>query len=63
MLYCKISVDSCMAFGIHYEEFPTKSDQSGAPSCAMQQTAAMENGWMRDKTGDGMMQGKQFLIL
>ena len=41
---------------MHFEEFPTKTNQSGVPSCAMYQSSAAENGWLADKTGDGMMQ-------
>ena len=56
-LYFSPTADSCLSMGIHYEEFPSKTNHSGAPSCAMYQTTDQEDGWMRDKSGEGMMNG------
>ena len=50
--------DSCMSFGIHFEELPIKESPSGAPSCPMFQSVLQEDSWMRDRTGEGMMAGK-----
>ena len=42
---------------MHYEELPGKTKAGEAPSCALYQTAEQEAGWMRDRTGQGMMAG------
>merc|ERR1739838_1086451 len=54
--------DSCLSLSMHYEEFPGKARIGEAPSCALYQTAEQENGWMRDRTGEGIMAVPRYLM-